>query len=41
MTQATINLPTAPSGFEPEVFAFKERDVANYTTGHSFDFAAR
>jgi hypothetical protein len=26
--------PIAPSGFEPEIFAFKERDVADYTTGH-------
>jgi hypothetical protein len=26
--------PTALPGSEPEVFAFKERDVANYTTGH-------
>lgn len=34
MSQATVYLPTAPSGFEPEVFAVKERDVANYTTGH-------
>lgn len=34
MTQATVYLPTAPSGFEPEIFAFKERDVASYTTGH-------
>jgi hypothetical protein len=33
LTQATVYLPTAPSGLEPEVFAFKERDVANYTTG--------
>jgi hypothetical protein len=33
LTQATVYLPIAPSGFEPEIFAFKERDVANYTTG--------
>jgi hypothetical protein len=38
LTQATVYLPTAPSGLEPEVFAFKERDVANYTTGQNFTF---
>jgi hypothetical protein len=34
MTQDISCLPTAPPGFEPGIFAFKERDVANYTTGH-------
>jgi hypothetical protein len=40
LSQATVYLPTAPSGFEPEVFAFKERDVANYTTGQRIKLAA-
>jgi hypothetical protein len=38
LTQATVYLPIAPSGFEPEIFAFKERDVANYTTGQNLNF---
>jgi hypothetical protein len=38
LSQATVYLPTAPSGLEPEVFAFKERDVANYTTGQNLKY---
>jgi hypothetical protein len=40
LSQATVYLPTAPSGLEPEIFAFKEQDVANYTTGQRNEMAA-
>jgi hypothetical protein len=40
LSQATVYLPTAPSGLEPEIFAFKEQDVANYTTRQRNEMAA-
>lgn len=40
MTQATFFLLTALPGIEPGIFAFKERDVASYTTGLSLDAEA-